>query len=82
MWEVGASPQIPIYTLTHTHSHTHSHTLTHLQAWNCFLEVSDTIQKQISSGSAQMSGVILQSIDQLIRDKRGAKKVCEPWGRE
>ena len=64
------------HTHTHTHTHSHTHTHTHSQAWQSFLEMSENVQKQISNGAAQMSGVLLSTIDQLIRDKRGAKTVC------
>ena len=40
-----------------------------------FLELSDSLQKHLSNGAAQMSGVLLHAVDQLIRDKRGAKTV-------
>ena len=46
-----------------------------LQAWLCFLELSENLQRFISNGAAQMSGVLLHAVDQLIRDKRGAKTV-------
>ncbi len=41
----------------------------------CFLEMSENLQRHVSNGAAQMSGVLLHTVDQLIRDKRGAKAV-------
>ena len=35
------------------------------------------MQKLVSNGAAQMSGILLHAVDQLIRDKRGAKLVRE-----
>ncbi len=46
-----------------------------LKAWIGFLEMSEAIQKQLSNGAAQMSGVLLHAVDNLIKDKRGAKTV-------
>ena len=45
-----------------------------------FLELSDSLQKHLSNGAAQMSGVLLHAVDQLIRDKRGAKTVRRVGG--
>ena len=45
-----------------------------------FLELSDSLQKHLSNGAAQMSGVLLHAVDQLIRDKRGAKTVRRGGG--
>ena len=39
--------------------------------------MSEAIQKQLSNGAAQMSGVLLHAVDSLIKDKRGAKTVSE-----
>jgi hypothetical protein len=45
-----------------------------------FLELSDNLQRHLSNGAAQMGGVLLHAVDQLIRDKRGAKTVRrEGW---
>ena len=51
--------------------------------------MSETLQKQISERAAQMGGVLLQTVDGLIKDKRGAKTVgkergkgwCQMWRR-
>lgn len=44
------------------------------KAWASFIETAEAIQSQMSSASAQMSKILLITVDQLIRDKRGAKK--------
>ena len=62
---------------THIHTlHTHTHTLhyTH-KTWNGVLEAMDSIQKRLHYIYKQVEDTLLHTIDQLIKDKRGAKRV-------
>lgn len=47
-----------------------------VQAWKVFLQISDRLQNQVSSSVDQMKGM-LEVVDELIKNKRGAKKVCD-----
>uniref|UniRef100_A0A1X7U1C3 FCH domain-containing protein n=1 Tax=Amphimedon queenslandica TaxID=400682 RepID=A0A1X7U1C3_AMPQE len=47
-----------------------------VQAWKVFLQVSEKLQAQLSSSSDQMKSMI-EVVDELIKNKRGAKKVSD-----
>ena len=47
---------------------------TMLQAWKVFVQLSQRLQSQVSSSAEQMKSM-LDVVDDLIKNKRGAKKV-------
>jgi hypothetical protein len=48
-----------------------------VQAWNSYLEMCVGIQKMLADGAVVMSGALVPAIDQLYKDKKGAKKVYD-----
>ena len=46
-----------------------------MQAWKTYLDMCVAVQKMLTDGAVIMSGSLVPAIDQLYKDKKGAKKV-------